>query len=325
MKSINYISIRVAIAFAVLLTVTSCGKDIFNATYEGYTNGKIYMAQAAEGRNNFNLPLSSKPWVLGFGASYGGTTHTADKDIPVEFAYKSEWISDYNQQHGTSYVPLPEGSYTISGLNAVIKKGQTTSDALNITIDRKQLDLGQKYMFPITLLSASNLSIDSSLQTTWFRIDTIIRSERDITSQGVLSVSNDNNGGPDAGEGSKKLVDNNIDTKFLVFNINDYLPDFWYQLAFPEPRVLGAYTFTSGNDAPERDPRDWTLNGSDDGINWDVLDTKSGQTFSARKMTIRYEFKNEVAYKYYRVIISAINGASLFQQGEWRVIEFYEE
>jgi hypothetical protein len=42
-------------------------------------------------------------------------------------------------------------------------------------------------------------------------------------------------------------------------------------------------------------------------------------------MTVRYEFLNETAYKYYRVTISAINGSSLFQQGEWRVIEFYEE
>ena len=325
MRSFNFLTGKAAIIGAVFLTLASCGKDIFTTTYDGYTNGKIYMAQAAEGRNNFNLPLSSKPWTLGFGASYGGTMHAADKDIPLEFAYKEDWIAGYNQQHGTNYISLPAGSYTISGLSSVIKKGKTSSDSLSITIDRKKLDLEKKYMFPITLISAPSLTIDSALQTAWFRIDTIIRSERDITGQGVISVSNDNNGGPDAGEGSKKLVDNNIDTKFLVFNINDYLPDFWYQLTFPTPKILGAYTFTSGNDAPERDPRDWEMQGSNNGTDWTVLDTKSGQTFSARKMTARYEFTNETPYKYYRVTISAINGASLFQQGEWRVIEFYEE
>jgi hypothetical protein len=198
MRSFNFLAPKAAIAGVVFLTLASCGKDIFNTTFDGYTNGKIYMAQAAEGRNNFNLPLSSKPWTLGFGASYGGTMHAADKDIPVEFAYKEDWITKYNQLHGTTYISLPAGSYSISGLKSVIKKGKTSSDSLSITIDRKKLDLAKKYMFPITLLPAPSLAIDSALQTTWFRIDTIIRSERDITSQGVLSVSNDNDGGPDA-------------------------------------------------------------------------------------------------------------------------------
>ena len=324
MRLFKYLATKIIIASVVWFAIASCGKNMFDTTYAGY-DGKVYMPQAAEGRNNFALPLSSKPWRLGFGAGYGGAVHAADKDIPVQFALKEDLITTYNRANGTSYIPLPAGSYTISGLNSIIRKGNTTSDSLNIIIDRRKLDLKKKYMFPITLVSASSEKIDSALQTTWFRIDTIIRSERDATAKGTLSVSNDNSGGADAGEGSKKLVDNNIDTKFLVFNINDILPNFWYQLTFPTPIVLGAYTITSANDAPERDPKDWKLQGSNDLTNWTVLDTKAGQSFSARKFTIRYEFNNNTAYKYYRMTISAINGATLFQQAEWRVIEFYEE
>lgn len=309
---------------AFILVVSSCGKSIFEKTYEGY-NGEVMMAQGAAGRNSFSLPLTSRPWVLGFGASYGGAMSPAPKDIPVEFALKNEWINTYNSDNSTDYIALPDGSYSLTGTNSVIRKGKTTSDSLAISIDLRQLDVSKRYMFPITLVSAGGEKIDSALTTTWFRIENIVRPERDVTAQATLSVSDDNSSGADAGEGSKKLVDNNVDTKFLVFNINNILPDFWYQLNFPSPIVLGAYTMTSGNDAPERDPKDWKLLGSNDGASWTELDVRSGQSFSARKMTVRYEFDNSTAYKHYRIAISAINGASLFQQGEWRVIEFYEE
>ncbi len=306
------------------LLLGACGKTIFEKDYEGYT-GKVLMAQAAEGRSTIPITMSSQPSRLGFGASYGMAMKPAPRDIPVVFELKEDWISVYNEENNTDYIPLPEGSYSISGFSSVIKSGQTTSEPLTITIESKKLDVNERYMFPITLKSAGGEVIDSALTTTWFRIDDIVRPERDVTAQATLTVSHDNSGGPDAGEGSKKLVDNNIDTKFLVFSMNTILPNFWYQLTFPNPIVLGAYTMTSGNDAPERDPRDWQFLGSNDGLTWTAVDTRGGQTFSGRKATNRYEFANETAYKYYRLAISAINGATLFQQAEFRVIEYFEQ
>ena len=43
---------------------------------------------------------------------------------------------------------------------------------------------------------------------------------------------------------------------------------------------------TSANDAPERDPRDWTIQGSaDGGATWTTVDTRTGQTFDQRYQT----------------------------------------
>src|SRR5690606_15286416 len=86
--------------------------------------------------------------------------------------------------------------------------------------------------------------------------------ETDVTQLGVFSVSRDNNGGPDNNEGSKKLVDNDINTKFLQSNFSG---DLWAQIVFHEPQLVGAYTMTSANDAKERDPKSWNLQGSMDG------------------------------------------------------------
>ncbi|KAL5156096.1 Peptide-N(4)-(N-acetyl-beta-glucosaminyl)asparagine amidase [Glycine soja] len=46
---------------------------------------------------------------------------------------------------------------------------------------------------------------------------------------------------------------------------------------------LAAYELMSANDAPERDPMDWILEGSsDDGISWQVLDKQTSQFFEDR-------------------------------------------
>lgn len=323
MKIINKITFTVCITSLVML-LGACGKNIFEQSYKGY-DGKVLMAQAVEGRNIIPLAMSSKPAQLAFGASYGMAMGPAPKDIPVEFELKNDWIAKFNSQNNTNYISLPEGSYTISGFSSVIRKGKTTSEPLTITIKSKELNVKEKYMLPITLKSAGGEKIDSALTTAWFRIDGVVRPERDVTGQATLTVSNDNSGGPDAGEGSKKLVDNSTSTKFLVFNINSILPNFWYQLTFPKAIILNAYTITSGNDAPERDPRDWNLLGSNDGITWTTVDSRSGQVFSGRTLTVRYEFANETPYKIYRMAISAVNGGTLYQQAEFRVIEYYEQ
>ncbi len=43
---------------------------------------------------------------------------------------------------------------------------------------------------------------------------------KDLTNyENTFTVSHENSGGKEAGEGSLKLIDNNITTKFLIFNI----------------------------------------------------------------------------------------------------------
>ncbi|CAN1285477.1 Peptide-N(4)-(N-acetyl-beta-glucosaminyl)asparagine amidase [Linum perenne] len=46
---------------------------------------------------------------------------------------------------------------------------------------------------------------------------------------------------------------------------------------------LTAYEITSANDAPERDPKDWIVEGSDDGgSNWHILDRRTSELFEDR-------------------------------------------
>ena len=141
--------------------------------------------------------------------------------------------------------------------------------------------------------------------------------EVDVTNDAIYSVNRDNGGGAEGGEGSLKLVDNNTDSKFLV---GDYRADLWAQLVYATPTKLGAYTLTSANDAPDRDPKDWELMGSNDGENWVVLDSRTGEIFTQRFQTKRYEFNTEERYTHYRLVFGVNNGSNLWQLAEWRVI-----
>lgn len=143
--------------------------------------------------------------------------------------------------------------------------------------------------------------------------------ETDITSEGRLSVSRDNGGGPDAGEGSNNLIDGDPGTKFLTGWVDN--ETWWMQLEFDEAQLAGAYTFTSANDAPERDPKTWELMGSDNGSDWVVLDRRENQAFESRFQERRFEFSSLIPYRYYRVNITEINGADGFQLAEWRLIK----
>ncbi|MEH3113791.1 discoidin domain-containing protein [Pedobacter terrae] len=144
----------------------------------------------------------------------------------------------------------------------------------------------------------------------------------DVTAKATLSVNIESSGGSAGSEGSAKVIDNDINSKFLI---NPYQSNFYMQLAFAAPQQIASYTLTSGNDAPGRDPKDWKLSASTDGNNWVDLDVRTGETFSGRNSTKTYNFKNKVLFKFYRLSITAIGSGSLFQLSEWRVIEVPEE
>jgi hypothetical protein len=83
-----------------------------------------------------------------------------------------------------------------------------------------------------------------------------------------------------------------------------------------------AYALTSANDAPDRDPRDWTLKGSNDGTSWTVLDTRAGEPFAKRFQRRVFELPKPVQYTWYRLEVTRNHGNSISQLAE---LEFLNE
>jgi len=78
-----------------------------------------------------------------------------------------------------------------------------------------------------------------------------------------------------------------------------------------------SYSLTSADDAPEMDPKAWTLEGSTDGQKWKEIDRQKDQTFGTRKETKHYEVENNVTYRYYRLTVSQNAGSESTQIAEW--------
>jgi hypothetical protein len=85
----------------------------------------------------------------------------------------------------------------------------------------------------------------------------------------------------------------------------------WLAYYFGGPaRIVIRYDITSANDVPGRDPKNWQFQGSQDGIIWTTLDTRTGEAFATRFLTRQYTITNLTAYTHYRLNITANNGDS---------------
>ena len=112
-------------------------------------------------------------------------------------------------------------------------------------------------------------------------------------------------------EGKAQAFDGDKGTKWLTFATTG-----WVQAKLGAPLTVEEYALTSANDVPERDPKDWTLQGSTDGSTWTTVDAQTGQTFEKRGQTRTYEVADPQPYSYYRLTVTANGGAPIVQIAE---------
>jgi hypothetical protein len=107
-------------------------------------------------------------------------------------------------------------------------------------------------------------------------------------------------------EGSDQAFNGDPGSKWYGYNA----PTGWIQYDFGagNAQVVKRYTLTSA-DVATRDPKDWNFLGSQDGVSWTTLDTQTNQSFANRMQVNTYNIGNTTAYRFYRIEITANNGA----------------
>ncbi|MDQ0574151.1 glycosyl hydrolase family 95 catalytic domain-containing protein [Agromyces albus] len=123
-------------------------------------------------------------------------------------------------------------------------------------------------------------------------------------------------GGPYQISGSERLensYDGSPNTKWCIIAPPAHV---LWQAELPAPAVVSSYSFTSANDVPQRDPQEWTVHGSDDGVAWTSLDARTGAPFERRFQAKTFEFANTTAYRFYRIDFVPKSGVSHFQVAE---------
>ena len=108
-------------------------------------------------------------------------------------------------------------------------------------------------------------------------------------------------------EGSNQAFNGDAGSKWYGYNA----PTGWLQYDFgaSNAQVVKRYTINSA-DVASRDPKDWNLLGSQDGSTWTTLDSQGNQSFAVRMQVNTYDIANTTAYRYYRLDVTANNGAT---------------
>ena len=211
--------------------------------------------------------------------------------------------------------------YSINGPD-----GFTISDQLYLpeAIGASQVDIPVSSLIPLPFLPVGVYSFEVKVSV--FPImgnlvsvdEVVLINEQTITVDPVVinlmnipgTVSDKYNTG--GGEGIEKLVDGVIDSKYLTGNQST-----WMMWKMDREFIATYYTLRSANDAPERDPKNWILEGSNDGTNWTQLDEQNEVKFGSRFERKTFLIDNTTPYSHYRLNVSANNGSNLFQLDEW--------
>jgi hypothetical protein len=159
----------------------------------------------------------------------------------------------------------------------------------------------------------------------------VVEIEKFGTTEGIVtnvtnlvksSVSKDNGGGPSANEGSLKIIDNTVETKLYL---SGWGGSWWMQFEFPSATAIKYYGIGNGNDSPDRDPKVWTLQGSNDGLNWTVVDTRTleknfyDQAGGKYKQMFYFAVTNPQPFIYYKYNVTSNFGSGDFQISEFRL------
>ncbi len=132
----------------------------------------------------------------------------------------------------------------------------------------------------------SNL-FDPNLQVSEFRFQF---NEVD-TDASVVSISLLDGHTSPSGEEISKLIDGTVFTKFLDFDFLSGGTQILFE--FATPQAFNGYRWATANDDPDRDPKSWTLYGSNDNYYWDVIDTiDEFDTTTDRYTFITFSYEN---------------------------------
>ena len=124
----------------------------------------------------------------------------------------------------------------------------------------------------------------------------------------VLNVTASGQNAPN--EAAIYAADGDANTKWLVFANAG-----WLQYGLSAATSITKYTITTADDAPERDPKNWRVLGSNNGTDWTTVDTQTDQnwTDAQRKNTKTYSIPATAPFSIYRLDISANHSNNIIQ------------
>ncbi len=97
----------------------------------------------------------------------------------------------------------------------------------------------------------------------------------------------------------------------------------WLEMDLGESKsaVAALYNLKSGPNTPERMPRDWHFQGSNDTTTWFTLDTRENQTAWRNNEIREFVIEEPGQFRYYRLLITASNSSRIVRLYGWKLFE----
>ncbi|MGX5817973.1 BT_3987 domain-containing protein [Chitinophaga lutea] len=295
------------LCFAAALS--ACDKELVK---EPGQYSRLYMPQATEYPAVRSFVMRDTLQPLLFGAAFGGVEEQ-HASIKVRFAEDKALVDTFNKKNNTAYLPMPAGSYTVEGLEATIRNGALSSDALKVKVKTAGPGgLAEKvqYLLPLTIVEATpDIVINEKLRTAYFLVSAAYE-EYDRSSWKVVSVSSFES--PNGGE---KAWDKDVVSTWHTQ---------WKAAKPAHPHVLtvnmdttvmvhGFYTLPAN--IATGNPQDIKLELSTDGVTW----TNAGNYSFVNTYVKQYVYLAEPKMaRYYRLtVLSSFANTHFTHLAEW--------
>jgi hypothetical protein len=128
----------------------------------------IYSVQALNDvtKNTVAMKMNADTTITVY-ANYAGIL-SLDQDVKVTFKVDPALVDVYNAGAGTSYRMMPEGSYSTDVLEATIKKGESTSSPLSVSVDSGLFGGVGTYVLPLHIESVNpGIAVNDELRTAY--------------------------------------------------------------------------------------------------------------------------------------------------------------
>ena len=155
----------------------------------------------------------------------------------------------------------------------------------------------------VQFLAASDTNTRGTVPN-WEIDSVVVATLDDVTKPGDPIVGTSNNS--PGSEGVTNAIDD-LPTKYLNF---DKLNTGFTVTPGVGRTLVRGLTLTSANDAPERDPASYTLEGSDDGVTFTLISSGTVPVFPSRFFKQRIFFANNAPYLKYRLIFPTVANAA---------------
>ncbi len=310
MKKINLFFISVAVFSAVF---SSCKKDS-----EEPTVVSISFQDAADNPLEKDIELTDTVFKFAISSdqqAVGNITATIQADLSL--------VDRFNEDNQTTYLPMVDGSFTLSGNRLTISNGALNSDMVELLITPKgRLERENSYLLPIVITSVTgNGKIYESKSVNYFVIS--VNKAKEVVLQDVnrsaweILGSSEETVGEGSGQGKAiYLLDNNA----FTFWHSQYIPTaseypHWLSIDMKAEYDIRAFWIVHCQESWATSiPKDMYFEVSSDNTNW----TRVGE-FSATSSLEKQVFTLEETVKasYFRVTFeNSISGEIYCYLGE---------